>query len=215
MKNSPYRGRRSGNPDTRQHIRQCARERFLESGYQSVTLRAIAADAGVDVALVGYYFGSKQGLFNEAMEIAADPAQLFLNALDGDLSMLGRQVLFDLVRTWDTSEKGGSMRAVMCESAGDPAMGLMMREKISRDFITPLARQLGGGPEATARAAAFAGQVVGVIFSRYILEVEPLASMAAAELVERMAPCLQAAIDVPGKRPMCTPASTAQLAPIA
>lgn len=186
----------------------------MELGYQAVTMRSVAADAQVDVALVSYYFGSKQGLFTEAMAIAADPAQLFLDALDGDLSLLGRRVLTDLVRTWDTSEKGGSMRAVMCESAGHPAMSLIMRDKITRDFIGPLARRLGGGPEATSRAAAFACQVVGVIFSRYIIEIEPIASMPAAEFIEQMAPCLQAAIGVCGEPSASTPA-TEELVPIA
>jgi AcrR family transcriptional regulator len=39
-------------------IRDAARARFLAEGYQSVTLREVAADAGVDVALISYYFGS-------------------------------------------------------------------------------------------------------------------------------------------------------------
>lgn len=197
MKKLTCRGRRSGSPDTRESIRQCARARFLAAGYQSVSLRAIAADAGVDVALVSYYFGSKQGLFNEAMDLAGDPARMFLEALDGDLSTLGRRVLTDLLLTWDNVDKGGSMRAVMCESAADPALNQMMRDKITRDVVEPLARRLGGGQDAINRAAAFSCQVVGIIHSRYLLEIEPTASMPAAELVEWMAPGLQAALDVP------------------
>src|SRR3546814_10089362 len=44
-----------------------ARERFLRESYDSVGLRYIAGGAGVDVALVGRYFGGKEGLFREVV----------------------------------------------------------------------------------------------------------------------------------------------------
>lgn len=47
----------------RQRIIDAARERFMRDGYERATVRAIAADAGVDVAMVYYFFGNKEGLF--------------------------------------------------------------------------------------------------------------------------------------------------------
>ena len=171
-------------------------------GTGAVSLRAIATDAGVDVALVSYYFGSKQGLFNEAMASEDNPAELFLNALRGNLATIGSRVLTDLLRIWDTTEQGGPMRAMMCESAGDPAMNQDMREKITRDVVEPLARRLGGGADATARAGAFASQIVGVIFSRYVLQLEPVASMPPDALIERLAPALQATLEPSAESPV-------------
>ena len=63
MLNKSERGRRAGSPDTRAHVLDVARRRFLAEGYQSVSLRSIAAEAGVDVALISYFYGSKRGLF--------------------------------------------------------------------------------------------------------------------------------------------------------
>lgn len=56
-------GRRTGRwrtgQQSRQRIVDAARERFMHDGYERATVRAIAADAGVDVAMVYYFFGNK------------------------------------------------------------------------------------------------------------------------------------------------------------
>ena len=83
MNKTAGRGRRPGSPDTRERIREAARVRFLADGYQAVSLRAIAAEAGVDVALVSYYFGSKQGLFAATMALPMNPADIFQEVAQG------------------------------------------------------------------------------------------------------------------------------------
>lgn len=57
---------------TRADILSAARRRFATDGYEPTTLRAIAADVGVDAALVTRYFGSKQDLFATATEFRID-----------------------------------------------------------------------------------------------------------------------------------------------
>ena len=72
-------GRRPGPSSTREDILRAARRRFAEDGYDRATFRRIAADAGVDPALVVQFFGSKQQLFAVAtvppVTIAALTAQ--------------------------------------------------------------------------------------------------------------------------------------------
>lgn len=46
---------------------------FLQDEFQQVTTRAIAARAGVDVAMIRYYFGSKLGLFEEMVRVQLQP----------------------------------------------------------------------------------------------------------------------------------------------
>ena len=58
--------------DTRADILAAARLRFGTDGYERTTLRAVAADVGVDPALVIRYFGSKQDLFAAAAEFTLD-----------------------------------------------------------------------------------------------------------------------------------------------
>ena len=76
------RGRRPGPSTTRDAILAAARERFSEHGYDRVRMRDVAADAGVDVALVTYHFGSKDGLFAAALEMPAPMAALMADVLE-------------------------------------------------------------------------------------------------------------------------------------
>jgi len=74
------RGRRPGRPETRAEILAVARRRFLAQGYQAVTMRAVAEDAGVDAALISYFFGSKKGLFGATLALSANPPEILLGA---------------------------------------------------------------------------------------------------------------------------------------
>src|SRR5215213_11524161 len=73
---------------TRQAILDSARWCFSHDGYDQVGVRDIAARAGADPALVNRYFGSKEGLFAEAVSAKFDLSELF----DGDRAMLGERM---------------------------------------------------------------------------------------------------------------------------
>src|SRR3954464_9643653 len=81
MSSKPRTGRRPGRSSTRNEILRAARRRFAEDGYDRATFRRIAADAGVDPALVVQFFGSEHALFAAApvspvtlTELGAAPA---------------------------------------------------------------------------------------------------------------------------------------------
>src|SRR5215475_9583491 len=74
-------GRRSGDSGTREAILFAARHRFGEVGYDAASIRAIAADAGVDPALVHHFFGTKERLFAAAMELPVVPSEVVAAAL--------------------------------------------------------------------------------------------------------------------------------------
>ena len=61
-------GRSRNAAQTRADILDAARRRFGSDGYQTTTLRAVAADVGIDPALIIRYFGTKQELFAEAAD---------------------------------------------------------------------------------------------------------------------------------------------------
>ncbi len=62
-------GRRPGNQDTRGKILDAARDAFATKGFAGTSMRAIAADASVDAALIHHYFDSKQQLFLATVQI--------------------------------------------------------------------------------------------------------------------------------------------------
>jgi AcrR family transcriptional regulator len=192
------RGRRPGSPETKERIRDAARTRFLAEGYQAVSLRSIAAEAGVDVALVSYYFGSKQGLFAATMALPMNPADIFQEVLRGDLDTLPERALRALTGVWDDDATGGPLRALAVTAVSDPEVTRLLRELVSRELIDQLAARLGS-PDGRERAAAFVAQMAGVIFSRYLLRLEPIATMTADEVVRLLSPSLEIALQAAGR----------------
>lgn len=193
MNKSPARGRRAGTPDTREAIRLAARARFLAEGYQDVTLRSVAADAGVDVALISYYFGSKQGLFGAAMALPVNPAELFARLLDStpDLAALPPLVLRTIIGVWDDPETGAQLKALARAAVADDHLARLIREAVAKEIAGRLTTRIGG-PDADRRAGAFVVHMAGLIFSRYLLQVEPIASMTPDEIVAVLTPPLTA-----------------------
>ena len=89
MASSP-RGRRPGAPDTRAEILASARALFADRGFGRTTIRAVAADAGVDPALVHHYFGTKDDLFVAALQLPGRPAGALAPVIDGRADGAGR-----------------------------------------------------------------------------------------------------------------------------
>lgn len=194
MMNKPRgRGRPSGESRTRGDILQVARRRFLADGYQRVSMRSIAAEAGVDAALISYFFGSKSGLFAATMQVAANPGELVGEVVRGDLPSLPQRLLRTLLTTWDDPTRGPALRAMAEAAARDPEVNRLLREMAQREIVGRLAERIGGA-DATRRAAMVASQAIGIIFGRYVLAVEPLASMPVDEFVARAAPAMRAAL---------------------
>jgi AcrR family transcriptional regulator len=203
MNYSTTRGRRRGKPDTRAEILRVAGPMFMAEGYDAVTLRAIAEAAGVDVALISYFFGSKKGVFGAVLELTANPAELLAEQLDGDLNALPYNVLRTAVSVWDRAETGRPLVALIRSAAQDEALATVVREVISREMIDKIAARLGGR-DARRRAGLFGAQMVGLIYARYIIRVEPVASMTADELVRLYGPALATTL---GLAPRLRPAT--------
>ncbi len=193
----PGAGRRPGNPQTRAALIDAARSRFVAHGYDGVTVRSIAADAGVDPALINYFFGGKQGLFAETMSLTVSPAEVAGEVLAGPQAGLGERLLTGVLTTWDDPASGPPLIALVRAAAGEESFADMLREYARSEIIDPIRQRLGDThPE---RAAAVGTQILGLVYSRYILRLEPIASAPAAHLVATLAPALQAVIDARGE----------------
>ncbi|MFI8243362.1 TetR family transcriptional regulator [Streptomyces sp. NPDC085866] len=185
--------RRPGKPDTRAQILDVARRRFLEGGYQDVTLRSIAAEAGVDLALVSYYFGSKKGLLSAALALTVNPSDILGRAAEGDPATFPQRALHALLSLWEDTETGAPLRALVAGAAHDAAFADLVREMTEKELIDKIASRTGGR-DARKRAAAFCAQIAGLIVTRYILRLEPIASMAPDEITRIYSPPLRLAL---------------------
>lgn len=185
------RGRRPGTSTTREAILAAARERFSAQGYDRVRMRDVAADAGVDVALVTYHFGSKDGLFLAALEMPAPMAVLMQDVLDhGGIDDFGERFLRRVLEVWDDERTGGALVALVRSAMSHPPAAERLREFVQAELLQRIARRLDA-PDADRRAALFGSQLIGLMLYRHVLHVEPVASMSREELVERAAPALQ------------------------
>src|SRR5215207_884701 len=117
-KTTSRRGRRQGEPVSRDAVLRAAKQRFAEEGYEKTTLRAIADDAHVDPSMVLYLFGSKAELFRESLRLLLDP-DLLVAALRGtadDEPDIGTRMVRTYLRIWEAPESGPTM-VVMLQSA--------------------------------------------------------------------------------------------------
>ena len=185
------RGRRPGRSTTRDAILAAARERFSLNGYDRVRMRDVAADAGVDVALVTYHFGSKDGLFGAALEMPAPMAALMADVLGhGEIDDFGERFLRRVLEVWDDEETGGALVALVRSAMSHPPAAERLREFVQAELLARIAERLDS-PDADRRAALFGSQLIGLMLYRHVLRVEPVASMPREELVARAAPALQ------------------------
>ncbi|MGA8246632.1 MAG: TetR family transcriptional regulator [Nocardioides sp.] len=183
------RGRRPGAPDTRTAILAAARTSFAEKGFAGTTIRAVAGAAGVDAALVHHYFGTKDDLFVAALELPVDPRTALAPALVHGPGDAGRRVLSVFVGVWDDPANTPVLVA-LARTLLDPSASHLMRDGFLPVVLQPVGRSLGlDHPDL--RMALVASQLMGIILSRYVLELEPLASMPVETLVATYAPTLQ------------------------
>jgi AcrR family transcriptional regulator len=182
------RGRRAGGEDTRAALVDAARVVFAEQGFQGATVRAIAARAGVDAAMVNHWFGGKQGLFAATVELPFDPRDLVAKVTTGDPNELAERLIRTFVTMWDTHE--GRFASLILSISSQELAAKMMVEFFSGMVFTQVA-QVVGVDRAELRASLCATQVIGLGVMRYVLKLEPIATASVDSLVEMIGPTLR------------------------
>jgi len=183
-------GRPAGNSDTRERILTSARELFAVNGIDRTSIRAVAKAAGVDAALVHHYYGTKEQLFAAAVHLPIDPMQVIAPMRETPLEELGLKLPSLLLPLWD-SELGAGLIATLRSLISGDEVGL------ARSFLQDI---IGGeiGPRVDdppgtgkIRTQFVASQLMGVVMARYIIKVEPFASLPTEQIAQTIAPTLQ------------------------
>ncbi|KUI47910.1 TetR family transcriptional regulator [Mycobacterium sp. GA-1199] len=183
-------GRPPGPSDTRERILNSARELFARNGIDKTSIRAIAAAAGVDPALVHHYFGTKTQLFAAAIHIPIDPMQVIGPLQQVPVEEIGRTLPSLLLPLWDSELGKGFIATLRSIIAGNDSslVRSFLQEVIAREVGSRVDDPPGSGP---VRVQFVASQLVGVVMARYILELEPFKSLPVDQVVETIAPNLQ------------------------
>jgi AcrR family transcriptional regulator len=194
VSSSRPRGRRPGASDTRDAILAAARERFAQFGYDRTRIRDVAEDAGVDAALVHYFFKSKDGLFAAAMQLPFSPPEMLEPVLAEGLDGLGERIVRRLLSVWDDPGNRVALLAMPQSASAHPGAAQALREFVRREMIGRVAGVIEADrPEL--RANLVASQIVGLVVARYVVQVQPLASLPADEVVPLVGPTLQRYLD--------------------
>ncbi len=184
------RGRRPGSSDSRERILAAARARFAAHGYDRTRIRDVADDAGVDPALVHYFFNTKDGLFVAAMELPVRPAEVIAPLVAEGVPGLGERMLRTLLAVWDVPANQAALLALVSGAGGHPGASLALREFITREIVGRVS-----AVSDPLRATLVASQIMGLIAARYVARIEPLASLPAEDVVPLVAPTLQRYLD--------------------
>lgn len=158
----PTRTRDRGATEAR--ILDCAARLFAEQGYRTVTVRAIAAGADVNVALINRYFGSKLGLFDAVLGAGATLPQLSAVPLDELPRYLAEYAMRRRQRSADSSRA----LSAATRSVESPEIRELLRERLEKQLIGPLAARLPAA-EARRRAALCVAVLIGTGYVRGLL----------------------------------------------
>src|SRR3954463_4498362 len=175
-------GRRAGTSQTREQIAAAARTLFAEAGYDRATFRAIATEAGVDPALVVHFYGSKQELFREVMQLPPELAAALAGVADGPADEAGRRLAAFVVGGMENPASRSLVLGRIRSASSHPDAAAMVRELVGRDMVRLTAAISGDRPEL--RAVLIGSQLVGILIARYVVGVEPLASLPPDQLIE-------------------------------
>lgn len=183
------RGPRSGDTDTRQEILDAARAGFAELGYDRTTVRSVAAAAGVDPALIYHYFRTKHGLFSASMAMPVGLEDALPDALGEDPSKAGERVARLFFRVWEDPEPRaallGQLRHSFVTGEAPPIAGFITQVVLGR--VT----EKMTGEDRELRAELVASHLLGVALLRYIVRLEPIASVDPETLVAMIGPRIQ------------------------
>jgi AcrR family transcriptional regulator len=210
-------GRRAGDSGTREAILDAARGQFATVGYYRGTIRAIAAEAGVDPALVHHYFGTKEALFAAAMRLPIVPSEVISAALapvageaagsgsssragqPGEAGGLGEVIVRTALTVWETPGLRETMLGLLRSAVASEQVAVMLREYVAESILGTVARVVGlGGPgsgmspaEAEYRIGMVATQMLGLAMARMVLGFPAVAGASVDDLAATIGPSVE------------------------
>ena len=156
------------------------------NGYAATTVRDIADDAGVNVALIARYFGSKEGLFEACLEGAVEALKVSTAGVSG---------LADVVDTISQVAVGASLEGwpgevllLLLRSSGDPSVeekrtGMLQAFGSAIASTAGWTAEQGDADEFLLRAQLVLSVAVGVVILRSSSpELAPLGRATAGQI---------------------------------
>ena len=180
---------------TRQ-VLEAARAAYARRGYVETTVKGVAAAAGVAPDVVRRYYANREALFAAAMRLPFDPATSIAQLLAPGIDGLGERMVRVTLRMLDDPETREQLADMVRMGAGASKATASMREFLESAVVDRVVSFLGV-PDARMRVTLATSYLLGIATSRYVLQLEPLASATEDEVVAMVAPAIQAALTTP------------------
>lgn len=194
-----HRGPSACRGEVKQHIIAAARSEFVSQGYDHTTLRSIARAAGCDPALITYYFGTKQKLFRACMDLPLDPASEIIALLTPGPQGAATRLVDYILNLYEHTLTSDTLLALMRALITDTSTSQRFRTYIRSDVLEQISQFLAADPERARRLGEeleiVLSMLYGVVTMRYIISLEPLATMPRQRIHESLTPLLQQRID--------------------
>lgn len=202
------RGPRGARGKMREQIKKVAESQFIARGYDGTTMRSIAKGAGCDPAMVSYYFGSKQRLFRDCFDLPLDPLEQILQLWAPGIEGVADRLLDFAFTLYEERLTKDRMKALMRALITDAETTQRFRAYIRDNLLKGVAQLLDAvdpNLDSDTRQLLEArfqtlveilmSMIYGVATMRYIVQLEPVASMPREELQRFLSPILQTQIE--------------------
>lgn len=177
----------SKSAQTRKRLLDVAEELFSQFSFDSVSVRKIAGKAGVDASLINHYFGSKEGLFNKVLDRIVQPQESVTHIVSLPKEQWGNEI----VRYADTMWHSPSGKAILAMFRRTMASSPNVLHKATETLLMDRILKHLDSPDRELRISLVFSQMAGIIVARYIVKIEPLASLTTNELASIVGPTIQ------------------------
>ncbi|HEY5135758.1 MAG TPA: TetR family transcriptional regulator [Candidatus Nanopelagicales bacterium] len=182
--------------DMTKQVLDAARAAYARRGYLNTTLKGVAAAAGVAPDVVRRYYDNREALFVAAMRLPFDPAMSIAQLLAPGIDGLGERLVRVTLRMLDDPETRDQLADMVKDGAGATKATAALREFFETEMVDRVVSALGV-PDARMRVVLATSYLMGVATSRYVLQVEPLASATEDAVVAMVGPMVQLTLTTP------------------
>jgi AcrR family transcriptional regulator len=188
------------NPDdVKRLVLDAARGVYARQGYVDVTIKGVATAAGVAPDMVRRYFNSRDELFAAVLKLPFDPVSAITAILSPGVEGLAERLVRTTLKMLSEPETREQIALMVRDGVGAAKVAASLREFLESLIIDRVASVLGV-PDARMRVTLATSYVVGVVVTRYVMNMEPLASASEDEVVRLVTPAVQTALSGPGSR---------------
>lgn len=184
------RGPRADRGEIAERILTAARRCFAEHGYAGTTLRLVAGTAGVDPSLVNYYFTNKEGLLRAVLEPPPGFLAGIATASATPLMTRGQATVRAMLDMWERPDAADVLRSIILTAAHEPAAMERLRAVFADQILAAVSENLDDD-ERALRAGMVASQIVGLVMTRYIWRIGPVAHLPPDQVARLFAPTVQ------------------------